>query len=648
MRMFFETIKERVFSEQERWFSWGVVLFAAGIGFYFVFPFEPSLYFSLIFLAATLIAAVFCRNKYLFLIPLVVLLGFLNIQLKAKYLSLNYLNLNEDKTMYLTGRVTDMDYSYQGKVRLMLSDMKDFDENAVEGNFRLNLNAKKTNIEVGQCVELIATLKPPLKPVIVDGYQFNRKYFFDGISANGFVQGRALLVDCAQSFGLIHKIRSKVVERIFQILPQDEARVSAAIVAGEKGKIGEKLYNQYRDSGLAHFLSISGLHMAMVAGLMFFLVRLIIAMIPALALRFDGKKTASVFAALMSFCYLLISGMEIPAQRAFIMTLIMLIGVLFARRAISMKTISWAALFILIISPQVLIGVSFQMSFAAVVCLIAFYERFASSLSKFLKTDGKLWILKVIFAYFIGILLSDLVASLATLPFAIYHFNRIAIYTTLGNLAAGPVIGLVIMPAVVMSLILMPFGLDYYPLRVLGWGINKINEITHYVANLPEARHQVLAMPFWGLLLIIFGTLWLCLWEKNWRKFGWIGIIMGFLSMFLVNNPDIIKGNGITAVKDNSGNLIILPVRGKNFEKKIWLEKTASRPLSKTEYAKLKKIYKGEIIDKSWVDLECKESVCFYKGLNLNEFPDGSSVRIKNDKVEIKTIDEYIGDRYWK
>ena len=106
---------------------------------------------------------------------------------------------------------------------------------------------------------------------------------------------------------------------------------------------------------------------------------LTISLIPYLSLRYNSKKSAAVFAIFMSFVYLLISGAEIPAQRAFIMTFIVLLGILFNRNAISMRMLSFAALIVLAVSPYALISASFQMSFAAVLVFIAFSRHFISS-----------------------------------------------------------------------------------------------------------------------------------------------------------------------------------------------------------------------------------------------------------------------------
>ena len=328
-------------------------------------------------------------------------------------------------------------------------------------------------------------------------------------------------------------------------------------------------------------------------------------------------------------------------------------------------------MFILIFSPEALVGPSFQMSFAAVVALIAFYEKYAGPLQRFLHGTGnerKISAIRrlprLIFAYIVGILVSDVVASAATLPVAIYHFNQIAIYTTLGNLLAGPVIGLLIMPFVLITMLLMPFGLDYFPLKILGYGISLANDITAYVASLPNAGMFLPGMPMWGLVCIVVGGLWLCLWQKSWRRLGWIGIIIGSLSTQTLKTPDILIDNSgkAVAVKDNQGNMVILPSRGKKFVKNIWIEKTGSPVLSKKQDKLLRKIWQGKAEDKNWLDLSCGKKICLYKkrvkiiknyGIKIDgkffnaKAALGGEIYLKPDGADIRTIRSHVGHRYW-
>ncbi len=671
MRHFVEYVKESFFAERERWVIWLSVIFGVGIGAYFGLKQEPSPWLTVI--VVEILLYLLYRWRYLPARMLVLTvfftlaLGFSSIQLQALYQTKHIQNPQENEITYLKGRILEVDKNAKGKVRLLLTDVADFD-NPRKGLFRVTLTSKKSSLREGQCVEMVATLMHPSMPALPDGYQFDRKAFFENISAVGYANSSVFVIDRERELSLKDKIayavnyvRSRIVARINRILPPDEAGMTAAIVAGDRDGISEEITENYRNSGLAHFISISGLHMSMVAAMAFFFVRLLIALVPYWALRCDSKKIAAVFAIIMSFVYLLISGAEIPAQRAFITTLVVLIGVMCSRRAISMRMVSFAALVVLIVSPYALISASFQMSFAAVVVLIAFYERYAAAIHRFFAGKG---FLKIVTAYFIGLMLSDLMASLATLPFSIYHFNQVAVYTTLANLLAGPVIGFVIMPFVLAALFLMPLGLDVLPLKIVGLGIGLVNDITAYVAGLPNAGYHVLSMPFWGLLLMVVGGLWICIWQEKWRRWGMFPLIIGILSIFTAQKPDMLydaTGRAI-AVQDNAGNMVVMPGRGNRWIKNIWLEKTVSLPIDKAEVRDLKKIYAGEMTDLNWLALQCSQEECVYKDVvrwnktgevSINgcqrdtQKDGGGAVFIRGGKAKVKTVRESVGHRPW-
>ncbi len=680
MNIFLHHLKEYFFAERDRWFAWIPVLFGLGIGMYFLLPSEPSKWLTLAIIETMIVSAYLGRHKPEFLFGLtitaVIVLGFADIQLKSIYLSKNEF-VSEEEKLYLKGRITDTDYNYRGNPRFILEDMENYDGETVSGRYKLTGISQKDEVILGSCVELIASISPLPVPVMPGGYQMNRKLFFEGIRAVGFVPSRIIPIDCVTETSLslrlkmfVKNLRDNIVQKINAVLPADEAGIASAIVAGDKSGISQQIIQNYRDSGLAHFLSISGLHMSMIAGIMFFLVRLIISFIPPLVRKYNSKKIAAIFAIFISFIYLFISGAGIPTQRAFIMTFIVLLGVLFDRRAISMRMIAMAGLAVLIFSPQALISASFQMSFAAVVVLIAFYEKYASPLARFMNGGGHknlflpVRIFRVLVVYILGLIISDLVASLATLPFAVYHFNRIAIYTTLANSLSGPVIGFVIMPFVLLALILMPLGLEYLPLKIVGWGIGYVNEITSYTASLPHAGYQVVSMPFWGLLLITLGGLWLCLWERKWRCWGIPFVIIGSLSVFTVRVPDVmVDANAeVFAVKNKAGEISILPSRGNNFIKNVWLEKTANDKPTSEEKDRIKAVYDGTETDKSLIDMVCDEESCIYKdkikiiksggleiegaALDISE-SSGAVLYLNEDGVQVKTVREDMGERYW-
>lgn len=671
MRYFIENIQEYFFAERDRWVVWLSVLFGLGNGFYFLLKTEPAPWLTVVAVEILLYLLYRWRYRPGYMLALIILLmsvlGFSDIQLQAIYQEKQLYAQDNNEVTYLKGRIMNVSKNADGKVRLLLTDAADF-ENQRKGYFRVTLSSKNSPLEAGQCVEMVATLMHPSMSVLPGGYQFDRKAFFENISAVGYANSNVFVIDCDylpgirdKLFYLVNKLRQNVVARVNEVLPPDEAGVTAAIIAGDRNGISKEITQNYRDSGLAHFLSISGLHMSMVAAMMFFFVRLLIALMPYLVLRYDSKKIAAVFAIAVSFVYLLISGAEIPSQRAFITTFVVLIGVICGRQAISMRMVSFAALVVLVISPYALISASFQMSFAAVVVLIAFYEKYADAIHRFFAGKG---FFRIVTGYVAGLLISDLVASLATLPFSIYHFNHIAVYTTLGNLLAGPVIGLIIMPFVLAVLFLMPFGLDFLPLKIVGFGIKLVNEITAYVAHLPSAGFQVMSMPFWGLMFMVAGGLWLCIWQQKWRRWGVVPISVGILSIFMVQKPDMLynASGKIIAVQDNAGNMVIMPSRGNRWIKNIWLEKTVSLPIDKAEQKKLQKIYAGKKTDLNWLDLQCKKNMCVYKNLvswnrdgeihisgrvRDTSADGGGAVYINDGRIYVRSVRDSVGSRLW-
>ena len=632
--------------DKDRRILWSPVLFGLGIACYFAFTLEPSKWLTLFVIETLIILAIVFRHRISILRILgflaIIVAGFATIQLKSIWLNYPTEKLPSD-TFYFKGQIVSVDTNYQGRKRFTLKNIQDFDGKIYKGKYRITQRSKKDEAEIGDCVEMVGTISPLSKEVIVDGYQFDRKGYFEGLKGSGFAESRWFKISCSDIgkakpvANIIANWRQKIVKHIQQILPSSEAAIASAIIAGERGAINEEQYTQYRNSGLAHFLSISGLHMSMLAGLMFFLVRFVIALFPKLALRIDSKKIAAIFAIILSLIYLFISGNAIPAQRAFIMTFVVLLGVLTNRRAMSIQTISLAAFIILLVSPEVLVSASFQMSFAAVLGLIAFYEKISHYVQKFLNISGfRKWV-RVILLYILGIIISDFIASVMTLPFAIYHFNMIAVYTTLGNFLAGPVIGLVIMPFVLLSLLFMPLGLDTIFLKITGFGIGLVNQITSYVASLPNAAIQVPSIPHWGLVLIIGGGLWFIIWQAKWRYWGLFAIVIGLFSIITVRTPDIIISPDakVVAFKNKQGKLEIVSSRSGRFIKDIWQNKYsfASNKANLQEHPEIKITGTKVIYNNKEYNLD-------------NEI--GMSIYINSDgSNNIKTIRDDIGYRYW-
>lgn len=349
-------------------------------------------------------------------------------------------------------------------------------------------------------------------------YDFQRSLYFAGIGGTGFALGGAEKIsgngasnNASNNGGAIgsqmslgqmwQRMRQTISTRIRGAIGGDTGAVAAALITGDRSAISKPVLQAFRDSGIAHLLAISGLHVGLVAGLLFFGLRALLALVPALALTYPIKKWAAFFAICGAFFYALLAGATIPTQRAFVMIGLVLPAVIFDRQGISMRLVAIAACVILLFRPESMLGPSFQMSFAAVVALIAAYEGWGRDLRA--RTDSN-WRKRAIL-YLAGIALTTVIATIATAPFAVHHFNRIAVLGLAANIAAVPIATLWIMPFAILGMFLMPLGLEKFALIPMGWGIDTVIGVAQFVASQEAAVIAVGALPVAGLIAIALG-----------------------------------------------------------------------------------------------------------------------------------------------
>jgi competence protein ComEC len=322
---------------------------------------------------------------------------------------------------------------------------------------------------------------------------------------------------------------------------------------------------------LAHVLAIAGLHMALVGLGLFWVVRALLAAVPSLALNYPIKKWAAVAALGGATFYLIVSGAAVPATRAYVMLTTTLVAILFDRPALSMRSVALAAAIILILRPESIIQPGFQMSFAAVVSLVAVaeWERARPHLEigpgRFANARR----------YMRGIALTSFVGSIATAPFAAFHFERATHYAVLGNLLAMPIMGFVAMPAAAVSVFLMPLHLDHAPLQIMGWGIEAMLAIGRKVSALPGSVSVVPAWPVSAIVFLSLGGLWITLWRHNWRWLGLAPMAIGVLLIFGVHQPDVlISRDGATvAIRGRDGLLWLMQPPSDPYSAQEWLKR---------------------------------------------------------------------------
>lgn len=580
----------RLAAERERWSLWLPVLLGVGIGLYFALPAEPPPWIGPAGAGLLAVAAMLARWRgaaaaILVLVALLaVAAGFAAGQIRTLTAGTPQLT-GELGPTWVTGRIAAVQ-PLDGAQRIVLDRptiRRLPADQPPPKRVRLRLRAGDAAPPPGAEIGVLAMLNGPSGPVAPDAFDFRRSLFFQGIGAIGYAVGP---VDLRQAppggsarLGL-ERLRGRIGTRITEALDGDRAAIALALLIGERGLIPDPVNRAIRDAGLAHLLAISGLHVGLVAGLVFFTARLGLVLATGQGSRRPVKKYAALAALLAAGGYMLLVGAPIPTQRAVLMTGLVLVAVLVDRTAISLRLVAWAAAAVLLTAPESLAGPSFQMSFAAVIALVATYEAIQPRLPGWQERGG---VLVLPLVYLGGVLLTTIVASAATTPFALYHFQRLATYGLLSNLIAVPVTTFWIMPWGLVAFALMPLGLERLALVPMGWGIELVLWSGHTAAAWPGAALRVPAMPGWGLLALALGGLWLCLWRAGWRLLGVPLIVLGLASPALAPRPMVLisADGGLVAVRQADGRLALSSGRGQGFVRGLWLRRNGqeSEPL---------------------------------------------------------------------
>ncbi len=539
-------------SERARWPLWLPVALGGGIGLYFALPFEPGRAAAIAAGALSVASAILATRSWTPTSLRVVL-----ALLSATALGFAVAKLREDAVaapilterlgpIPLDGRVEFAEPHGKG-IRIVLADPASprFAGGTTPKRLRISFRAGAGQLVPGDRIHAMAVLMPPPAPASPDAYDFARTAFFDGLGAVGYAYGRPRVVERWKPSGLydralmaIADLRWRMTLRIRRELPGSDGAIAAAIITGERGGISDNDEQALRDAGLAHVLAIAGLHMALVGLGLFWVVRAALAAWPAVALRYPIKKWAAAAALCGALFYLVVSGAAPPTIRAFTMLAMMLTAILVDRPALSMRSVALAATIILLAEPESLIAPGFQMSFSAVVSLIAVaeWEQVRALANSPLGPKRFAHARR----YIRGIATTSLVGSIATLPYAAFHFDRTTHYAVLGNLLAMPIMGFVTMPAAAIAVVLMPLGLDGVPLHVMGWGIEAMLAIGRFVSHLPGAVSIVSAWPVGALVAISFGGLWCAIWRRRWRWLGLLPVAVGTALVLYAPAPAIL------------------------------------------------------------------------------------------------------------
>lgn len=574
--------------ESERFFLWLPVCLGAGMALYYAFSREPGLWLHA---ASPLLLLLVILKKRLpravFLVCLVIALAgvgasYAKIRTDAKSLTMLSAPL---PIRSMQGTIDALEHVDKG-LRITLSHVKieGLEPSKTPQRVRVSFRAKQLpSLVVGQTVSLRAALLPPSGPVMPNAFDFSRYFFFRDIGAVGYAIPPITITGDTTLHGVRAKLqhaRDTLTASIQQTLPGVEGAVAAGLITGDDAAIPEATQEQLRAANLLHVIAISGAHMVVIGGIVFVVLRSLLALVPGFGLR-PAVKTLTAFLTLIAItAYVAITGFELSAVRAYVMLAIMLISILVRRDAQPMRSIALAALLMIAYDPSDVIEPGFQLSFAATLALIAAFD--VCFRDPLLEGASRL---QKAFRLFAFLCLTTLVAQAATTPIILFHFNNITLYGVIANLVLTPVVTFLLMPMVAIYFLLLPIGSEALALHLMSYGIKAMLYVASTISAWPHAITYFKAPTEWGVALSVLGLLWLCLWQSKIRRHGVWAMIVGVLSLHTVQTPDIfISPRAAQIALHTAEGFVVLRGRANSLFTELWANGTGQA--SFTEYRK--------------------------------------------------------------
>jgi competence protein ComEC len=422
-------------------------------------------------------------------------------------------------------------------------------------------------------VRLRARLQPPPPMALPGGHDFARDAWFRGIGGVGRAIGPVQVVQPSPGGGL-DRVRERIGRHVRSRLPEGEGGIATALATGDQAAIPEEDAEAMRRSGLAHLLSVSGLHIAAVVGAAMLLALKLLALSERLALRFNLVLVSAGVGAIAGIAYTLLTGMQVPTVRACIAAVLVLGGIALGRDAISLRLVAVGALVVLLFRPEAVGGASFQMSFAAVTSIIALHHW--APAKKLLAPRDEGWAGRGMRSL-LGLLLTGLVVEIALMPFALYHFHKAGLYSVAANLVAIPLTTFVIMPLEAAALAFDTIGAGAPLWMATGWSIGLVLDIAHGVGSAKGAVAMLPTMPVSAFAAMILGGLWLALWTSRVRWWGGLPFLAGAAWAALSPVPDLLvtgDGQHLALVRDD-GIPVLLRSRSGDFVRDLMSEASA-------------------------------------------------------------------------
>lgn len=467
---------------------------------------------------------------------------------------------------------------------------------------RINLsnNQYDDSFTKGSIIKSKVRLLPPAGPAVPGAYDFSQRAWFDGLGATGSALGEVILVNSAQSNITISYTRDQIAIKVRDEIPGRAGAIGATLASGDRGAIAMEDAEAMRRSGMAHLLAISGLHVTAVVMMSFYIIAKILSLFPSFALRHRVPIYAASLAALVAIFYTILTGAQVPTIRACIAACLVLIALIMGRDPLTLRLVAFGALFIMLIMPEVLVGPSFQLSFAAVATIITLHE--TKYMQKLVHRREEIWI-KALGRFLLSLFITGLFIEIALAPIALYHFQKTGIYGALVNMIAIPLTTFVIIPSGIAAFIFDTIGMGAPFWWICGQSIEMILKLAHYVSNLPAAITTVAAVDMSLYAIIILSGLMIMIVKSNYKYFALAPLLIAFIMLLRTPSPDIlITGDGRHLAVKNEGiggdrdEMLLLRTRAGSYIRELLNENAG---------------FDGEASDiANWPGAQCSPDIC--------------------------------------
>ena len=450
------------------------------------------------------------------------------------------------------------DQPAEQRVRLTLAVREPDGTRAVKVRLNLPLKQDRPDLVEGAMISIGARLLPPAPPLVPGAYDFARRAWFDGLAATGSTYGEPVVLERGDNGGQLARWQRALSAHVRSRLDGSAGGIAAAFASGDRGAIAPSDDEAMRDAGLTHLLSVSGVHVsALVASVYFVAIRLL-ALWPWLVLRVRLPVLAAALAAAAGVGYTLLTGAEVPTVRSCLAVLLVLLAMALGREPLSIRMVAVVAAIVLLLWPESLVGPSFQMSFAAVLAIVALHG--AEPVRHFLAPRAESWLARVT-RLAVMLFVTGLVIEAVLTPIVLFHFHRAGVYGSFANVLAIPLVTFATMPLIALALLFDLLGLGAPFWWLAGQSLELLLAIAHWVADQPGSVRLMPQIASTVMLLYVAGLLWLALWRGRWRMWG-LGVAIAAVGLMIATSrvPDMLvaRDGRQIAVTGQGGRLLVL------------------------------------------------------------------------------------------